>query len=323
MKFEPSKLAKVIEQNYSHLMPDFFEMQTEYLASLNIIYHDLDASLVAMALTSKLYKNTINNSVSKEKISLKHFYETENYKLPVSDLKIKDISSMLNLPRETVRRKKEKLINDKLIVLNNKTKMYSLNTSMIGKSIIELQIYNLSKFLSKFSYYFSKNRFFVKEVSRDQIKRDVEQKFLLYFIKFLDFQISYFAKCKTLLDIESVFIILLCSLNATAQFKKKEEPATFAETFIKINKMNETLGLNATSIAEITKVPRTTVLRKISILEKNGLLKKDKFKRYTSVDFSRLGNSKKIESIVHYNINLLGFFFADCLETYKEKGQAI
>ena len=43
MKFDPEKLSKVIEQNYSHLMPDFFEMQTEYLASLNIIYHDLDA----------------------------------------------------------------------------------------------------------------------------------------------------------------------------------------------------------------------------------------------------------------------------------------
>ena len=61
MKIDPLKLTKVIEQNYSHLMPDFFEMQTEYLASLNLIYHDLDASLVAMVLTSKLYKNTIND----------------------------------------------------------------------------------------------------------------------------------------------------------------------------------------------------------------------------------------------------------------------
>ena len=65
MKFEPSKLSKIIEQNYSHLMPDFFEMQTEYLASLNIIYHDLDASLVAMVLASELYKNTVKEINSK------------------------------------------------------------------------------------------------------------------------------------------------------------------------------------------------------------------------------------------------------------------
>ena len=69
MKIEPTKLTKIIEQNYSLLMPDFFEMQTEYLASLNIIYHDLDASLIAMVLTSQLYKNTIKDVNSKETIS--------------------------------------------------------------------------------------------------------------------------------------------------------------------------------------------------------------------------------------------------------------
>ena len=319
MKFEATKITKVIEQNYSHLMPDFFEMQTEYLASLNIIYHDLDASLVAMVITSKLYKNTIKNISSTAKISLKKFYETESFKIPASEIKIKDISSLINLPRETVRRKKAKLIKDNLIVLNKKTKMYSLNTEMIGKNIIDLQIANLSKFLSKFSYYFSKNRFFVKEVSREEIRKDVEEKFLLYFTKFLDFQISYLSKCKTLLDIESTFIVMLCSLNETSKFKNNEKPANFPDTFIKISKMKLNSGLNATSISDITKVPRTTVLRKISQLVKSGMLKKDKFKRYSIVDFTKLGNSKKIESIVNYNVTLLGFFFTDCLETYVVK----
>ena len=95
-------------------MPDFFEMQTEYLASLNIIYSDLDASLIAMVLTSQIYKNTIHDHNSKDRISLKHFYQKENFKLPVSTFKIKEIASILNVPRETVRRKKDKLIKDKL-----------------------------------------------------------------------------------------------------------------------------------------------------------------------------------------------------------------
>ena len=82
------KLSKIIEQNYSHLMPVFFEMQTEYLASLNIIYHDLDASLVAMVLTSELYKNTVKEINSKSKISLKSFYQKDNFKLHVSAYKI-------------------------------------------------------------------------------------------------------------------------------------------------------------------------------------------------------------------------------------------
>ena len=319
MKFEPSKLSKIIEQNYSHLMPDFFEMQTEYLASLNIIYHDLDASLVAMVITSDLYKNSVKQSNSADDMSLKNFYKKDNYKLPVSSFKIKDISSKLNLPRETVRRKKEKIIKDRLIILDKKNKLYALNTDMVEERILNLQIDNLSKFLSKFSVFFSKNKLFVREVSKDQIKQDVENKFLLYLTKFLDFQISYFSKMKTLVDIESIFIILLCALNTTAQIKKKEEPMSSKDIFSKMHSLNTTHGLNATSIAEITKVPRTTVLRKISHLEKIGMLKKDKFKRYSSDDLSKNKESKKLLSIMDYNIKLLGVFFSECLETYAAK----
>jgi len=319
MKFEPAKLTKVIEQNYSHLMPDFFEMQTEYLTSLNIIYHDLDASLVAMVLTSQLYKGMVKDKDTKEKIALKYFYHKENFKLPVTNLKIKEISSILNLPRETVRRKKEKLIKDNLIILDKKNKLYTLNTGMIQQSVIISQIANLSKFLSKFSFYFSKNKYFIKHVTTEEIKKDVEEKFLLYFIKFIDFQISYFANCKTYIDMESVFIVLLCSLNTTAQYRYKQGPTNLKETYRNTSNMNGAFGLNATSIAEITKVPRTTVLRKIANLEKIGLIKKDKFKRYSTNNFNELKNPKKMESIVNYNVKLLGLFFSDCLETYSIK----
>ena len=96
MKFEPSKLSKIIEQNYSHLMPDFFEMQTEYLASLNIIYDDLDASLVAMVITSQLYKDTIKMNSNIDNISIKNFYEKKNFMLTVSNINIIDHKQMTN-----------------------------------------------------------------------------------------------------------------------------------------------------------------------------------------------------------------------------------
>ena len=319
MKFEKAKLSKIIEQNYSHLMPDFFEMQTDYLVSLNIIYNDLDASLIAMVLTSQIYKNTIDSNTSQDKISLKYFYQKENFKLPVSTFKIKEISSILNLPRETVRRKKAKLIKDKLIIEDKKNKLYALNTDIIEEKMLNLQINNLSKFLSKFSIFFARNKLFVKEVSKDQIKKDVEEKFLLYLTKFLDFQISYFSKMKTMLDIESIFILLLCTLNTISQIKSKEEPMDSKSIFGSFDKLNSTFGLNATSISEITKVPRTTVLRKIANLEKMGMIKKDKFKRYASDNLSSPEGSRKILSIMDYNIQILASFIAQCLETYIKK----
>ncbi len=319
MKIEPAKLTQIIERNYSHLMPDFFEMQTEYLASLNIIYSDLDASLIAMVLTSQIYKNTIEENNSKDQISLKHFYQKENFRLPISTFKIKEISSMLNLPRETTRRKKDKLIKDKLIIVDKKNKLYALNTEIIEQKIINVQIDNLSKFLTKFANFSLNNAFLIKEVKRDQIKKDVEDKFLIYLTNFLDFQIAYFAKMKSMMDIESVFILLLCTLNTTSQIKSKQEPMDSKAIFSKLHSLNKTFGLNATSISEITKVPRTTVLRKIETLEKAGMIRKDKFKRYASDNINSSENSKKMLSIMDYNIKLLGIFISRCMETYSTK----
>ena len=53
MKIEPAKISKIIESNFSYLMPEFYQMQTEYMQSMNNIYNDLDAALVAMFLTNK------------------------------------------------------------------------------------------------------------------------------------------------------------------------------------------------------------------------------------------------------------------------------
>ena len=317
MKFEPTKLAKIITQNYSHLMPDFFVMQTEYLASLNVIYDDLDAALVGMVITNKLYKNTINKNNNLNNICFNNFYNKNNYQLPVKAFKIKEISSTLNLPRETVRRKKEKLIQDKIIIFDKKNQLYTLNTSMIDKKLLEIQIFNVSKFLSKFSIFFSQNKFFVKEVNREQIKKDIDEKFLIYLTKFLDFQIAYFANLKTVMDIESVFITLLCALNTlNSKGYKNEKPLNIKNIFYRMHMLNDGIGLNATSISEITKIPRTTVLRKIANLEKIGLIKKDKFKRYRPDDFSVSKESKKLIPAMENNQELLGIFFSQCLETY-------
>tara|TARA_B100001758_G_C18300300_1_gene551942 strand:+ start:62 stop:1015 length:954 start_codon:yes stop_codon:yes gene_type:complete len=317
MKIEPLQVSKVIQQNFSHLMTDFYEMQTEYMASLNFIYEDLDASLVAMVITNDIYKNVYQNG-KHQNTSIKFFYEADHFSTPISSLKIKDISSRINLPRETVRRKKEKLIKDKLIYVDYKKKTYSLNTAKIDKKVIELQMNNISKFLHKFSQFFIKNKFYIKDIKREQIKQDLDKKFLIYLTKFLDFQISYFSNLKSFVDIESIFITLLVSLNTLSQ-KNKLKPLNYKDLFYRIHELNTSHGLNATSISEITKIPRTTVLRKIANLEKIGLIKKDKFKRYGSGDVGNGEVSNKMYPAVEHNIKILGVFFAECLETYSSR----
>ena len=91
-----------------------------------------------------------------------------------------------------------------------------------------------------------------------------------------------------------------------------------------MNELNDRFGLNVVSISEITKIPRTTALRKIANLEKIGILKKDKFKRYQTQDLVSSDHSKKIlYPYLQNTVKLLGLLISKCLETYSSKEMKI
>ena len=91
MKFEPAKLSKIIENNYSYLMPDFYEMQAEYMKSMNAIYKDLDTALIAMFLTNKFYQSENKENYLSNNVSTKKFYKKNNSKVRPSKIKINAI----------------------------------------------------------------------------------------------------------------------------------------------------------------------------------------------------------------------------------------
>ena len=313
MKFEPAKLSKIIERNYSYLMPDFYEMQIEYMNSMNDIYKDLDTALIAMFLTNKL------NQSENEK----------NSKVLPSKFKINEISNATGIPRETVRRKKIKLTKNKFIILNKKKKSLRINTSLINEKILAPQLKITSKMLSNYCIFFSNKDVFNKDLDLVSFKNNIEKKFILYLPLFLNFQISYFTEWRKFMDMECLYIAVLCGLNTTNQLKRKSNNSNeifdSKEIFTQIFKLSNKFGLSSTSIANITKIPRTTVLRKLAKLEKLDILKKDKFKRYETQDlingsdFSR----KTIYPLLQNTIRLLGVLISKCLETYSSKEMKI
>ena len=320
MKFKPQKVSKIIEQNYSLLAPDFFEMQTDYLNSMYAIYKDLDASLIVMLLTRKIYAEAFSqDNKFGNKTSLKSFYQEKKYCVPVAKFKIKEISNSLNLPRETIRRKKIKLIKDKFILFNKKKKTYSLNSDKVDELIIKTQIEISSKFLSNYCIFFSQKNNIFEDMTFDSFKNEINKKFLLYLPIFLNFQLSYFSNFKKIADMESLCITLLCALNTTTHIKKKNSSNNkifnTEEIFDQIPKLKDQYGLNSTSIADITKLPRTTVLRKLAKLENLSILKKDKFKRYATPEQAK----KEYYDTIQHTLKLLGIFISECLEIYTVK----
>jgi predicted transcriptional regulator len=329
MKIEPTKLSKIIEQNYSFFAPIFYEMQTDYLYSMNNVYKDLDSSLILMLLTKKIYQVAFDkeNEIV-NRLSVKSFYKEKNYTLEASKFKINEISRTLNLPRETVRRKKLKLIKNKFVLFNKKKKIYSLNSEKIDEKFINTQIEISNKLLYNYCVFFSQKKNLLNEINFDSFKNEINKKFITYLPIFLNFQIYYFANMRKILDMECLFINLICGLNTTSHLKKiNSEDHKFynlKDIFTQFPKMEKSFGLNSTSIADITNIPRTTVLRKLAKLEKLSLLKRDKFKRYATQGLANSSIGKKeYFPQLQYTIKLLGIFISECLETYFSKEMKI
>ena len=328
MKIEPTKLSKIIEQNYSYLIPDFYEMQVQYMNSMKNIYKDLDTTLVAMFLTNKFYQSENKENYLSNNVSTKNFYQKNKFEKSFTKFKVNEISKAINIPRETVRRKKIKLTKNKFIILNKNKKSLRINSSLINKKVFEPQIKASSKLLSNYCIFFSNKNVFNKDLDFVSFKNDVEKKFILYLPIFLKFQISYFNDWRKFMDMECIYIAVLCALNTSVQLKRKsniaDEIFDSKKIFAQILNLGDKFGLNTTSIAEITKMPRTTVIRKLAKLEKLNILKKDKFKRYETQDLIGSDNSKKkIYPHLQNTIKLLGFLISECLEIYSSKEMTI
>ena len=130
------------------------------------------------------------------------------------------------------------------------------------------------------------------------------------------------------MDMECLYIVVLCALNTTVQLRKKSnipnEIFDSKEIFSQIDMLNNKFGLNSTYIADITKIPRTTVLRKLAKLEKLNILKKDKFRRYKTEDLVNSDYSRKtLYPYVQNTVRLLGILISKCLEIYSSKEMKI
>ena len=314
MKIDPAKISKIIESNFSYLMPDFYQMETEYLLSMNNIYKDLDATLIAMFLTNKYYQNDIKENHLSNNVSNKILNQNIS-KVPTPKFKINEISNGTGIPRETVRRKKIKLIKNKFIILNK---------GLIDKKILEPQIEISSKMLLNCCNFFLNKNVFSKELDLVLFKNDIEKKFMSYLPIFLNFQISYMTQWRKFFDMECLFIAVLCALNTTTHIRRRSKNFNKVfdskEIFSEVYKLNNKFGINSTSIAEITNIPRTTILRKLVKLQKLNILKKDKYKRYATEVLDSSENLKKTYyPIMRKTINLLGILISECLEIYSSK----
>ena len=89
----------------------------------------------------------------------------------------------------------------------------------------------------------------------------------------------------------------------------------YANYFGKVSDVKITRGVNASSISDITSIPRATVIRKLKWLVKQDVLKKNKHLEYVMKNTGKL--TKQIEENFKSNQIYVAEFLTDFFDYYK------
>lgn len=273
VKINLKNLEKEFKNNYKDIGNLWILHQCRWLINLFKNIKDQTKLEISIFLLYHFLKYSNDDTSYENLISME--------KLEIVNLKLSHIHKLINLPKERVRRKLSELCKSNLIENNN-------SKIILKKEFIEkLKLSNQS---NDFNKYFSK---LLKQIKIDNIKPDLVQAninknfsyFLTHFYKFQLFFLDVHKKSLNNSKLSNLKVLLICGSIMLSQILnnkkfKSEDTTDFLKVNYKIFTRQNVIGVSASSISDITYLPRPTVTRICKFLLKNKILKINKLKHY-------------------------------------------
>lgn len=274
------KVHEVFQQNINEKLKSFYRLQQEWVNSAYKNFNDFDTYLILMYLMNKVY---INYSDRFHYMSMEAFYSQD--KVGIEKINLIEISKDLNIPKETVRRKINYLQANDIIIRSGKS--IFLHSKGLGIQKPMSTIENMSSLLSKLSIYLSAEDWFGKALEKEDIKKFITEHFTVSWEYWYRFQIPYLVRHRTFFgDIESwnvwgsIGLVQIRSLIEEINNKISSLPKNYTDFYLYTLRHKPKRGINASSISDISSIPRATVIRKLKTLEKNKHIMRNKRLEY-------------------------------------------
>ncbi|MDC0618847.1 hypothetical protein OAO89_00850 [Pelagibacteraceae bacterium] len=273
--------------NYEALIPHY-KFQQVWVNQAYETFKDFDTYFILMYLKNKIF---VDYSDRFHYMAIDAFYSQD--KIAIDKINLIQISKSLNIPKETVRRKINFLQKRDIIFRSGKSIYLNSKALEIVKPNKTLPL--LSIFFEKISYILSKEGWFGKPVNREDIERFIRNHYTVCWEYFYRFQIPYLTRHrKCFKDLESWNVWGSIAISQVAAFQDENlkitrEKLTSYEGYIfAMLKYKPRRGINASSISDISSIPRATVIRKLKILEKKIFIKRNKKLEYTLGSYKNL-----------------------------------
>ena len=274
-KIDQKTIEETFARHSSKLLPVFFEMQSAFLSGIYKRYGDLEGGQIVIYFARNLHLKVMRKREEDLDfdLSLEKFWF--NHQNTIQDkLKIISVSRFTGLPKETTRRKIIQLTKSKHLKKSSKNNLYWEPSSQAKDTymqIIKEQIKSLSKFL------FEQSKLLNIDVPFSKFYKEIEKNYCFYWYHYLTTQLDFMKYWQKKTNDLEILLIGLQSLIQSLNYLKQNN--------IKQNISKKYPDISATSVSEVTGIPRATCIRKLESLSKAKFIKKDPLsKRYNLVN---------------------------------------
>ena len=314
-KFKKSLVLENLEQNILTHWDTWGKFQQAWTSRAYSSFKDLDKYIVLIYL---IRDNWVTLSGKFQYQSMDEFYDTEG--VSIDKINLIQISNDLHIPKETIRRKVNELQDSNILKREGKSIIFNRKGIETQKpnDMIEL----LSVFIEKKSKMMSGKDWFGEHLEKDYIKRFVKKYFTIVWLRFFRMQIPFLTRHRDVFgDLETWVVWGNIGLSHQYQLAKAAEknlitsPITLKSYFSNVADVKIDRGVNASSIADISSIPRATVIRKLKWLVSQKAIKKNKNLEYQMKKGGKL--NVKISENFLINQHSVAEFLTDIFDLMK------
>ena len=318
--FDSKDIGLVLSSNPLILMKYWIKFQQEWVHNIYNQFRDHDKYIILMFLISKTWQDS--SKLFKFE-SIEEYFSQSEINLP--NISLSEITTNLNMPRETARRKLLDL--EKQNIIKRAGQKIVLAKLALSLQKPENSIKKLSIFFEKISILLSAQDWFGTSLDRDEIELYFNKYYTVFWNHFFKMQIPFLIRWKVVFgDLETWTIWANIGINNTANLEKiskslnkeisLEGSGDKNNFFNNIGGNEPRQGINATSIAAISGIPRATVLRKLKKLLSEKIIKRNKKLEYVLSNQGKLNEKVKANFLI--NQKNIALFVTDIFNLIKK-----
>ena len=286
-----SEVYDVLNRNSNETVNYWFKLQQAWCNNAYNTFKDYDSYLVLIYLVNEIFKKLSDRF---QYLTYQEFYDRTE--LLIDKINLIEISKDLNIPKETIRRKVNFLQEQNIIFRKGKSIYFNRKLTDAQRPANSKKI--MSVFLEKSGLILAKESWFGRAFKRDEIENFIDKHFTICWQHWFRLQIPFLVRHRTFYgDLETWNVWGSIGISQFADYFKQvqnrviEDPRSYADLYLHLLRHNPKNGINASSISEISHIPRATVIRKLKILLKQKLIMKNK-----KLEYMLLPSPKNIKS---------------------------